>query len=71
VIDPANGDFRIPTNSPCKDAGTDVSLTKDYLGITIPQGPAPDIGAYEYSSPVKLKAGAKINPKSGGKVKIK
>jgi len=71
MIDPANGDFRIPTNSPCKDAGTDVSLTKDYLGITIPQGPAPDIGAYEYSSPVKLKAGAKINPKSGGKVKIK
>ena len=34
--------------SPCIDAGTDVSLTKDYDGRPVPNGSAPDIGAFEY-----------------------
>ena len=41
-------DFQIPSNSPAKDAGTGVGLTKDYFGTTVPQGSAPDIGVHEY-----------------------
>ena len=45
MTDPANGDFTLNPHSPCINAGTDVSLTEDYLGIKIRH--APDIGAYE------------------------
>jgi hypothetical protein len=31
------------------DKGCDVSLTCDIAGTAVPQGPAPDIGAYEYA----------------------
>ena len=41
-------DFKIPSNSPAKDAGTDVSLALDYFRNTIPSGSAPDIGVHEY-----------------------
>jgi hypothetical protein len=34
--------------SPAIDAGTDVGLTRDYDGNAVPQGLAPDIGAFEY-----------------------
>jgi hypothetical protein len=44
---PAN-DFTIPVVSPCREAGTDVGLTQDYIGTSIPQGNEFDIGAYEY-----------------------
>jgi hypothetical protein len=40
-------DYKITTGSPCQDAGTDVSLTEDYFGTTVPQGVAPDIGFHE------------------------
>ena len=46
--------FNLASDSPCKDMGADVSgnITfsyVDYDGVSIPQGSAPDAGAYEYS----------------------
>lgn len=49
-INAATSDFRLRHASPAKDTGTDVSLTTDYQGRTVPKGSAPDIGAYEYPS---------------------
>jgi len=46
--DPANGDFRLRTGSPCINAGVDLGYTTDIAGNTI--NGVPDIGAYEYSS---------------------
>lgn len=46
MTDPANGDFTLQATSPCVDAGTNVSLTRDYAGDPVPQG-VTDIGAYE------------------------
>jgi hypothetical protein len=40
-------DFRLQSGSSAIGAGTDVGLTSDYAGTPLPQGPAPDIGAYE------------------------
>ena len=48
MTDPANDNFKLNPHSPCVNAGTDVSLTEDYEGNAVPQGSAPDIGAYEY-----------------------
>lgn len=45
MIDFANDDFRLNPHSLCINAGTNVSLLADYLGILIRH--APDIGAYE------------------------
>jgi len=50
-------DFHLQSASPAINAGTNVSLTSDYSGTTVPQGSAPDIGAYEFlvpSSPSSL-----------------
>jgi len=44
----SNRDFHLKSNSPCIDAGGDVGLTQDFEGNPVPQGKAPDIGAYEY-----------------------
>lgn len=44
----AGNDFTLQASSLAINAGTDVSLTSDYLGTVVPQGVAPDIGAYEY-----------------------
>jgi len=49
-------DFQLAANSPAIDAGQDLKLAGlidpadpylDYVGVAIPQGSAPDIGAYE------------------------
>lgn len=41
--------FKLLPSSPAKNAGTPiVGLTSDYAGRLVPQGTAPDIGAYEY-----------------------
>jgi parallel beta-helix repeat protein len=48
-VDASNNDFHLQSGSPCIDAGTDVNLTQDYDGNAVPQGSAPDIGAYEYA----------------------
>jgi len=41
-------DYRLQAGSPCKDTGTDVSLTEDYEGKAVPKGRGVDIGAYEH-----------------------
>jgi parallel beta-helix repeat protein len=41
-------DFSLQAGSPAINAGVDVGLTSDYRGMTVPQGSAPDIGAYEF-----------------------
>jgi len=48
-VDPENGDFRLQAGSPAIDVGIDVGSTQGYGGNAIPQGSAPDIGAYEYT----------------------
>lgn len=48
MTDPANNDFTLQSGSPCRNVGTDVSLTTDYAGVTVPQETNPAIGAYEY-----------------------
>lgn len=47
-VDVSNNNFLLQANSPAINAGTDVGLTKDFVGTAVPQGSAPDIGAYEY-----------------------
>ena len=46
-INAAAADLHLAGNSPCIDAGTDVGIRADFQGTPIPQGKAPDIGAYE------------------------
>ncbi len=43
-------DFNLLSGSPCRDAGKDLSVlfNSDILGVQRPQGPAWDMGAYEY-----------------------
>jgi hypothetical protein len=48
----AGSDFHLLAGSPAINAGTNVGLAMDYAGTTVPQGSAPDIGAYEYISPI-------------------
>jgi len=47
-VNPAGLDFHLQSSSPAIDAGADVGLTEDFEGQPVPQGSAPDIGAYEY-----------------------
>ena len=41
-------DFHLTTDSLCIDHGMDVGETRDRAGHLVPQGSAPDIGAYEF-----------------------
>lgn len=43
-------DFHLQSSSPAINTGVDVGLTTDYAGSSVPQGSAPDMGAYEYIS---------------------
>jgi len=48
-VNSTGNDYHLQSISPCKDAGTTISaVTKDFDGISRPQGSAYDIGAYEY-----------------------
>ena len=49
--DPARGDYRLKPGSPAIDAGVDVGYDHDLAGNKVPQGRAPDIGAYQYVRP--------------------
>lgn len=40
-------DLHLASDSPCIDAGGNESIERDFDGTSIPQGNAPDIGAYE------------------------
>lgn len=40
--------FYLQATSPARNTGTDVSLTSDIAGITVPQETYPEMGAYEY-----------------------
>jgi hypothetical protein len=42
------GDYHLTANSPAIDAGVDLGYHQDYAGQAVPQGNAPDLGAYEY-----------------------
>ena len=46
-VDYKGKNFRLKKGSPAIDAGVDVGLKEDIEGNRIPQGRAPDIGAYE------------------------
>ena len=48
-VDTDNQDFQLEGSSPCVDTGLDLNLTEDIEGRVVPQGLAPDIGAYEWS----------------------
>jgi len=48
-VDPQNANFAAANNSLAIDAGIDVGLTQDFQGKPVPQGSAPDIGAYEFT----------------------
>jgi len=47
-VDTLNNDFHLKSNSPCIDAGTDVGLTVDKDGTSLPQRNGFDMGVYEY-----------------------
>jgi MYXO-CTERM domain-containing protein len=48
--DPANGDFRLSSGSPAIDMGLELGYQVDLDGNSVPAGPAPDVGVYEYDS---------------------
>ena len=50
ALDAANADFTLTPESPAREAGTDVSLSLDIAGHTVPmpEGGVQDIGAYEF-----------------------
>jgi len=50
-VNAVSGDFRLQRTSELINAGTDMGLTIDYAGNSVPQGTAPDIGAYEFMVP--------------------
>jgi len=48
-VDPASGDYRLKSDSPARDAGTELlTVSEDITGMSRPQGGAYDIGCYEY-----------------------
>ena len=51
-------DFHLQSSSPAIDAGTNVGLTSDYDGVSVPRGAGYEIGAYEYPVPIAPTIGA-------------
>ena len=51
----STSDFHLQTGSPCIEGGTNVGLTADIEGTSVPQGRNPNIGAYEkLAQPITL-----------------
>jgi hypothetical protein len=48
-VDLASNDFRLQASSPAVNAGINTGISRDYIGISRPQGAAYDIGALELS----------------------
>ena len=48
LVDETKGDFHLQASSPCIDSGILVGASEDFDGTVVPQGKAPDIGAFEY-----------------------
>jgi hypothetical protein len=46
--DAQHRDFHLAAGSPCIDAGGNDTIRRDFDGASVPQGKAPDIGAYEF-----------------------
>ncbi len=46
-VDQPGDDFHLTGSSPAIDSGTNLGYSQDYEGNAIPQGSAPDMGAYE------------------------
>lgn len=51
-LNPDAGDFRLRSDSPAIDSGTDCGLSGDFDNNPCPAGKAADVGAYEYQPPV-------------------
>ena len=47
-VDYGSGDYHLQSGSPCRNTGTELGLSPDYVGVIVPQGGTTDIGAYEY-----------------------
>jgi hypothetical protein len=47
-VDPDHHDYRLKLGSPAIDAGTETDSKEDIVDTAVPQGRAPDIGAYEF-----------------------
>ena len=47
-VDLATGNLRLRADSPAIDAGADAGPNTDFDGTQVPQGRAPDMGAYEF-----------------------
>jgi len=56
ITSAATPDFHLLSTSPCINAGTNVGLTTDYEGNTVPVGAAQDIGAYEFQATLLIAA---------------
>ena len=52
--DSAPDDFRLASDSPLIDAGTQTAIQVDFNGLSRLQGRAPDIGAYEFPAPTHI-----------------
>ena len=51
-VDPSlDNNYRLSSNSPCINAGTDLGITTDFDGNPRPQGNGFDIGAFEFGIP--------------------
>jgi len=54
MTDPGSDDFTLQVGSPCINRGAHVGLFVDYLGLPVPIGHCPDIGAYEHKNGGRL-----------------
>ena len=65
-VDVRINDYRLQSNSPAKDVGVNIGLSKDSVGTPVPQGTGVDIGAFEYKedkTPLKAPTGLYISIK--------